>query len=149
MPRSADHRARPCTIRDPAWVMVRLPDGETARRFAARLNARMRFRADILVVIAGLVIGIIASTVVGWAFSNHATWLVRFGVGVLMVVAGGLAGLVLARPLNRRETRHVVDVYLAERLCPSCAYSIGAIPVDPDGCTTCPECGTAWRIPAR
>lgn len=147
MPRTNDHRGRPCPIRDPAWVMVRLPDGEAARRFAARLNARVRFRADLLVVGLGLAVGITASSVVTQAFASQAPWAVRVCVGALMVAAGGLLGLALAGPLSGRETRHVISVYLAERLCPSCAYSLAGISAAADACTVCPECGTAWRLP--
>lgn len=41
-----------------------------------------------------------------------------------------------------------VAPFLARRRCPSCAYDLSETPPDPDGCTTCPECGAAWRIPA-
>lgn len=50
---------------------------------------------------------------------------------------------------------------LARRLCPACGYNLYGLEPDPapnsgaeatsarnpDGCTTCPECGAAWRIP--
>ena len=34
------------------------------------------------------------------------------------------------------------------RRCPSCDYTLPADAIQPDGCTLCPECGAAWRIPA-
>ncbi len=147
MARTTDHRGRRCSIRDPAWVIVRLPDGEAARRFAARLNARVRFRADLLVVFAGLVLGIVASTALTMLSSSPEPWWIRVGLGVLMVFLGGALGALLAGPLSAHETRHVVRVYLSERICPSCAYPLAGVRLEPDGCTVCPECGTAWRLP--
>lgn len=36
---------------------------------------------------------------------------------------------------------------LERRLCGSCCYSIDSLPSEQDGCTVCPECGAAWRLP--
>lgn len=32
-------------------------------------------------------------------------------------------------------------------LCGACAYRLRAVPPDTDGCTVCPECGSAWKLP--
>lgn len=32
-------------------------------------------------------------------------------------------------------------------LCWSCGYDLRGMTPDPDGCTVCPECGAAWRLP--
>jgi len=45
----------------------------------------------------------------------------------------------------RRAHREVVGIILADGLCPACAYSLRDVPVEQDGCATCPECGSAWR----
>lgn len=31
--------------------------------------------------------------------------------------------------------------------CPSCNYALGGLTLEPDGCTVCPECGSAWKLP--
>lgn len=31
-------------------------------------------------------------------------------------------------------------------VCPSCRYDLAGLPVEPDGCTVCSECGAAWRF---
>ena len=36
---------------------------------------------------------------------------------------------------------------LERGVCGSCCYSIESLPSDPDGCTVCPECGAAWKLP--
>jgi hypothetical protein len=35
---------------------------------------------------------------------------------------------------------------LEGRCCPSCGYRLTDLVPEPDGCTVCPECGSAWRI---
>ncbi|HYF15498.1 MAG TPA: hypothetical protein VD971_10555 [Phycisphaerales bacterium] len=34
---------------------------------------------------------------------------------------------------------------LASGLCPVCCYSIDGVPIQPDGCTVCPECSAGWQ----
>ncbi|MFI4881053.1 MAG: hypothetical protein ACIAQU_00550 [Phycisphaerales bacterium JB064] len=31
--------------------------------------------------------------------------------------------------------------------CRACDYTLTSLTPDPDGCTTCPECGAAWKLP--
>lgn len=57
-----------------------------------------------------------------------------------------LVGLCLKAMIDRLHAPHVRAALLAERLCPSCAYDLVNTPRDPDGLTTCPECGAAWRV---
>ena len=35
---------------------------------------------------------------------------------------------------------------LRRGLCPCCAFELGTIQHEADGCTVCPECGAAWRL---
>ena len=44
-------------------------------------------------------------------------------------------------PINGR------DSLLTSGICPACAYWIAGVPPESDGCTVCPECGAAWRMP--
>lgn len=34
----------------------------------------------------------------------------------------------------------------AQGRCQACDYDLTSLSADPDGCTTCPECGAAWRL---
>ncbi|OAB63600.1 hypothetical protein AY599_08595 [Leptolyngbya valderiana BDU 20041] len=36
---------------------------------------------------------------------------------------------------------------LAAGRCRACGYDLSNLTADPDGCTTCPECGAAWKLP--
>lgn len=46
------------------------------------------------------------------------------------------------------RTRGIVRGLLAEGRCATCGYDIRGCRAEADGCTVCPECGAAWRVPA-
>lgn len=49
--------------------------------------------------------------------------------------------------------RPMLDWIAEKRLgmsqCPSCRYALDDILPEPDGCTVCPECGAAWKLPQQ
>jgi hypothetical protein len=45
------------------------------------------------------------------------------------------------------DRRHVADVLLRRSRCGSCSGDLAAIDPEGDGCTVCPNCRAAWRIP--
>jgi hypothetical protein len=47
------------------------------------------------------------------------------------------------------EAGVAVSAMLGGGRCPSCAYPLPLGRAEPDGCTTCPECGSAWRVPSE
>lgn len=55
-----------------------------------------------------------------------------------------LAALKLFAPSMWRD-RLRRQLYM--RRCPTCDYVLHAVTAQPDGCTVCPECGAAWKIP--
>jgi hypothetical protein len=61
------------------------------------------------------------------------------------LMMGGLGVAVWIGSFGYKSTG-VRDVLLSESLCPSC---LGLLPkhAEEDGCTVCPECGAAWRMP--
>jgi hypothetical protein len=61
----------------------------------------------------------------------------------LLFVVGLMALLVLGRYLFKRLA---VAELLRDGLCPACTYEILDLPLAPDRCTVCPECGAAWRL---
>ena len=84
-----------------------------------------------------------------WNFlrsTSAATWLgfdwLQLGLALLF-----MWGAVVFRfriPKVSRQT--IAAAMLAERRCPSCAYDLSATDPDPDGLTTGPECGAAWKL---
>lgn len=57
----------------------------------------------------------------------------------LLAMAG--LGLWWSRHLNRQLIEGAVKL----GHCPSCGYALKGLPIDADGCSTCPECGAGWR----
>ena len=81
---------------------------------------------------------------VGWvlywlliAQTTRTLW--PFAVALALFVAAAYAAcralFVLQMALNRTVG-----------LCPTCDHDLAARPAEPDGCTLCPECGSAWRM---
>lgn len=61
------------------------------------------------------------------------------GVGLLGPIARGInSPSVIPAEITRARL-------LARGVCPCCLYSLAGLKPDPDGCTTCPECGSGWR----
>lgn len=70
-------------------------------------------------------------------------------IGVILMVAcmqlpPMIAALKIFAPSMWRD-RLRRQLYM--RRCPTCDYLLQAMTSQPDGCTVCPECGAAWKIP--
>lgn len=82
-------------------------------------------------------------TASGW---NWWGWPQTGQTAVLAVVSGCIA--YLCRFLPVRAHRGVLRAVVNEGLCAGCGYRIDGLPAEPDGCTVCPECGAAWKLPS-
>jgi len=62
----------------------------------------------------------------------------------LFLICGILLPLLLNSPIwfNRRAAREL-------KICIGCVYSLEGLVAEPDGCTVCPECGAAWKLPEQ
>lgn len=65
---------------------------------------------------------------------------------VLLVLLGFAHHHTGARWWNERHTRRVLSSTLTERHCAACQYDLRSLEPDQDGCTVCPECGSAWDL---
>lgn len=72
-----------------------------------------------------VIAGIAAMVVVGWMLPNILLWWQFWKIEWLPGVIAW---------------RH------SQRLCGACRYPLTNA-ADPDGCTICPECGAAWKLP--
>jgi hypothetical protein len=73
-------------------------------------------------------------------------WPLRIIAGLLVV--GLLITIARARGITAPGIAPVEVArarLLARGVCPCCLYSLAGLKPDPDGCTTCPECGSGWR----
>lgn len=50
--------------------------------------------------------------------------------------------------LTRANRLRIARTIVQYSYCASCGYSLANLTPADDGCTLCPECGSAWRIPA-
>lgn len=77
--------------------------------------------------------------------------LLAIGMGVIyaggLVIIAGICFLTARRFRHHRPGRATARALLARRRCPACTYDLTALPADPDGCTTCPECSAGWNVP--
>lgn len=94
------------------------------------------------------------------AFGSLILWLPsysRFASGLQSIgwLAGVLPGLLI--PLSMipfgywacwKMRMRMARLVLAEGHCATCGYALDGIESESDRCTICPECGSAWRIPA-
>jgi hypothetical protein len=79
-----------------------------------------------------------------WRFVNAPAHL------LLMLILGfGLLLTVLWRAAARMDLVSGIHYMLAKPQCPGCDHLLTGVPPQQDGCTICPECGAAWRLPRQ
>jgi hypothetical protein len=140
--RVLDARGRTVALADRALtkLVVRASDADHEHRMAA---ARMELRRIGRVPQLALTVFFAALGVIGVylllpiAAPIAVMLLVAIGLGVYEVWRGDFA----FRPSEMRA------VLLDQNLCPSCASSLRDLETAHDGCTVCPECGAAGRLP--
>lgn len=64
-------------------------------------------------------------------------WLFGWLGGMILIFVSSL----FVRRWGRRRTAFF------DKRCYSCGFDMGELSVEDDGCTVCPECGAAWRLP--
>ncbi len=89
-----------------------------------------------------LALGIILSRKVAQAIGISSTLHL-----IVLYSAAGTVGYLF----SRRSYTPMIEWLCARRLarveCGACTFSLDGLPTEPDGCTLCPECGAAWRVP--
>ena len=143
-----DHRGRPFTL----WpqALLPLPESDPESRLHARsarrivwqnfdANAKTRIRWLIFGAVA-LTLGAILELFLARGRSPRIPqlfWAMYFGFAIFRV---------WREAITARSTSICQDL-LSRSLCPACGYNLSGLAPDPDNCTTCPECGAAWRVP--
>ena len=72
---------------------------------------------------------------------------VWIGVGFGVVVIINAIVRIGIRMKSMRIDRPYAMKMMSLQRCPGCLYSLGELPAETDGCTVCPECGGAWKLP--
>jgi hypothetical protein len=109
---------------------------ETPRRW------RMYQKGSLIFIVVFVVAVVISSVVFPGLWSPMASMPSFFFPAFLFVWMGVFWYFHLAvfKPWAKRHK-------LAIGRCRACDYTLESLTPDPDGCTTCPECGAAWRLP--
>ncbi len=141
-----DHRTKvrqpfPLRGRGLDWLYASQLPLDVARRIRAAIKAsrpRVQFTRTMVIVPCLVLINLVFSFV---RMGPSRAWplVTAFTAVALFPIAWMLAARFAGGP-------EIVWSFLAERRCPCCAYDLSVAPADPDGCTTCPECGAAWKI---
>jgi hypothetical protein len=58
-----------------------------------------------------------------------------------------IAGLAIGIAIRRLAVLDRVHWMPAAEYCPACGHNLRGVSTESDGCTVCPECGAAWRVP--
>lgn len=66
---------------------------------------------------------------------------------IINLITIGIAGLITLRQVLIARGASTCTSLLSRFLCPACGYHLRGLTPDPDHCTTCPECGAAWKLP--
>lgn len=123
--------------------------GDASRRThraASRIRARGRtFRW----IAAGFFAAVSAVPVLGLLAVGFPPlglmWLpLLFGVGSTLALA-----IIVARSELGSSSRTIIAAARDQRLCAACGDDLDNVPAAADGCTVCPRCAAAWRLPDR
>lgn len=157
---TVDHRADPCA----ALMLKRVtPGGEidesvwTSQEYKEFIRAiKHRHLGAAIAPVAGWVMLVIAAVAVvplmmGAIQSGVTTVANRLSLldAILGLALGGMwiyAGIRLTRSFGIDPDTMRKEM-LARARCASCGYSLVGVPREADGCTVCPECAAAWRVP--
>jgi ssDNA-binding Zn-finger/Zn-ribbon topoisomerase 1 len=50
---------------------------------------------------------------------------------------------------NRHSAIGLCELLIYNSRCPKCVFNLARLPAEQDGCTVCPECGAAWKLPQQ
>ncbi len=111
------------------------------------LRAAVASRATYLSVFAFAMLGsLIALTLKAGPLVLAVTLLSP--VSSTLIVLVSITGVAVFAAMADRGERLANDMARAGR-CPGCAYPFAGLEPEPDLCTVCPECGSAWNLAQR
>ena len=105
---------------------------------------RWMIRLSMVVIVTAAVVGLgLTGTWIRIHWGAKEMWWFCFVGGFALVSV--LLGLSVIRDSGwlTRYMRGMISL----RCCPECSYSLSGLECEADGCTVCPECGAAWRLP--
>jgi hypothetical protein len=112
---------------------------------AKRILWQQRFANSRIIMAAYRVYAIAIAIVASAALFRDITWLERL-VGGLVALAFLTVGLYIERILRSWIASMRRELSKLTPRCAVCEYELAGLTPAEDGCTTCPECGAAWRL---
>lgn len=105
---------------------------------------RWMIRLSMVAIVTAVVVGLgLTSAWIRIHWGAKEMWWFCFGGGFAFVsVLLGLSSIRESGWLTR-YMRGMIPL----RRCPVCTYNLSGLECEADGCTVCPECGAAWRLP--
>lgn len=79
------------------------------------------------------------------AFKTNLPW---WGKILVPIPASVVATLLMIALVRRVAPRRIARDMVRAGYCASCGQDLTGLEPHEDGCTVCPECGAAWRVPA-
>lgn len=144
--RVVDDRGRPVRVLDPAgffaWPIETDP---RVRDLLGRVGVAMQrssARWTVWVVAGGVMC---TAMVFSWRLYVLVPAVPRIVWFLGCTIAASVAVQGVMRFAMRQAAKDAAVLILEEGLCPTCGYNYNELPVEPDGCYVCPECGGAWR----
>jgi len=94
-----------------------------------------------------VLVGVVLLTLV-WLTAEFGPQVIAFTlfspVSSTLIILISLTGVAIVNWLRERADA-LKRSHIRAGHCPSCSYAIAAVEPSADGCTVCPECGSAWR----
>ncbi len=105
---------------------------------------RWMIRLSMVAIVTAVVVGL------GWT----SAWIaIHWGVKQMwwFSIGGGFALVSVLLGLSTLRESGWLTRYMRGMIslgcCPVCTYNLSGLDSETDGCTVCPECGAAWRLP--
>lgn len=109
---------------------------------------RWMIRLGMVAIVTAVVVGL------GWIGWTSSAWIViHWGVKGMwwFSIVGGFAFASILFGLSYIREAGWLTRYMRGMIslgcCPVCTYNLSGLESETDGCTVCPECGAAWRLP--
>ncbi|MBY0112663.1 MAG: hypothetical protein K2Y21_07570 [Phycisphaerales bacterium] len=98
-------------------------------------------------VVSMMSVALLGAILANLSGGKSSSRFVVIGIGVIVAAGWVLPNILIWWQFWKIDwLPDVIAWRRSQRLCGACRYPM-AHAADPDGCTVCPECGAAWRLP--
>lgn len=146
--RILDARKRMVRLQDLYSVNRQIKQNQIQRMALGKWKKDNKFRASKgWIALSLLAMVAVVSSVLYCYFATRGGRSVVHYVSLVSVVVAMIPALVAWRLLIQQTCRWIGSGMIGIGWCAACGYCLSGLVVETDGCTVCPECGAAWRLP--